>query len=125
MGSIYIPADAELVEAVARPRGVSYTMTADQATWLKGKLQAKNAVGLATKNALKFFGIDPATVKVNEKTKEPRFSRKKAELALATAGCPDVVTRLTNKGSVVNFQHGTQTPPKAPKAKATKGKGSK
>jgi hypothetical protein len=120
MATVYIPADADVVEAVARPRGINYAMTADQVAWLKGKLATKNAVGLAVGNALRFFGIDPATVKSNEKTKQPRFSRKKAELALATAGMTDVVTRLTNKSSVVNFQHGTQTPPKAPKAKAAK-----
>jgi hypothetical protein len=113
--AVYIPADTDVVEAVARPRGIAYSLTTEQVAWLKGKLATKNAVGLSTANALRFFGIDPATVK-ETKQKQPRFSRKKAELVLATAGIVGT-TRLTNKGSVVTFQTGAPAPkkPKAPK----------
>ena len=113
MNAVYIPADADVVEAVARPRGITYAMTPEQVAWLKGKLSTKSAVGLSTANALKFFGVDPTTQK-QTKQNQPRFSRKKAELVLATAGIVGT-TRLTNKGSVVTFQSGA-APPKKPKA---------
>ena len=116
MTAIYIPADADVVEAVARPRGIVYAMTPEQVAWLKGKLSTKSAVGLSTANALRFFGVDPAGVKPT-KQNQPRFSRKKAELVLSQAGIVGT-TRLTNKGSVVTFQTGAPEPkkPKVPKA---------
>jgi len=118
--AVYIPADTDVVDAVARPRGITYSLTPEQVAWLKGKLSTKSAVGLSTANALRLFGVDPTTVK-ETKQKQPRFSRKKAELVLATAGIVGT-TRLTNKGSVVTFQSGA-APPK--KAKATKDKNDK
>jgi hypothetical protein len=114
MTQIYIPADAELVEAVARPRGLNYAITAEQAEWLKGKMSTGKGVGLATGNALRFFSIDPASVK-ETKQKQPRFSRKKAELALEKAGVKGVAVKLGNKGSVVSFLVAGEKPAKPAK----------